>query len=205
MIAEWYDLRERNRAEVFMAKVTTWHIDPIHSSVEFAVKHMMFSTVRGRFKKLTGTIQTDEENPDRSTVYVEIDAASIDTGAPDRDQHLRSADFLDVENFPAIVFQSKQIAGAHAKPGDRFRVGGNLTIRGRSVPVTLDATFHGVGKDPWGHQRAGFSASTEIDRRDWGLEWNQALETGGVLVGYTLKVQVDVEAVQEEAKGQAVA
>jgi polyisoprenoid-binding protein YceI len=173
--------------------------------VEFAVKHMMFTTVRGRFKKLTGTIHVDEENPDRSSAIVEIDAASIDTGSPDRDEHLRSADFLDVENFPTIIFESKRIEGAHAKPGDHFRVGGNLTIRGRSVPVTLDATFEGVGKDPWGHQRAGFTASTEIDRRDWGLEWNQTLETGGVLVGHTLKVQVDVEAVQEEAKGKAVA
>jgi polyisoprenoid-binding protein YceI len=188
-----------------MAKVTTWQIDPSHSSVEFAVKHMMFTTVRGRFKKLTGTIHVDEENPDRSSAIVEIDAASIDTGSPDRDEHLRSADFLDVENFPTIIFESKRIEGAHAKPGDHFRVGGNLTIRGRSVPVTLDATFEGVGKDPWGHQRAGFTASTEIDRRDWGLEWNQTLETGGVLVGHTLKVQVDVEAVQEEAKGKAVA
>jgi polyisoprenoid-binding protein YceI len=166
---------------------------------------MMFTTVRGRFKKFTGTILVNEDNPDRSSVEVSIDAASIETGSPERDQHLRSADFLDVENFPTIVFQSKQIEGAHAKPGDRFRVGGNLIIRGRSVFVTLDATFSGVGKDPWGHQRAGFAASTEIDRRDWGLEWNQALETGGVLVGHTVKVQVDVEAVRHEATGQAVA
>jgi len=187
-----------------MAKLTAWQIDASHSSVEFAVTHMMFTTVRGRFKKLTGTILVNDDNPDRSSVEVEIDATSIDTGAPDRDQHLRSADFLDVENFPTIVFQSKRIEGAHAKPGYRFRVGGNLTIRGRSVFVTLDATFNGVGKDPWGHLRAGFNASTEIDRRDWGLEWNQALETGGVLVGHTVKVQVDVEAVQE-ATGQAVA
>jgi polyisoprenoid-binding protein YceI len=188
-----------------MAKVTTWLIDASHSSVEFAVTHMMFTTVRGRFKKLTGTILVNEENPDRSSVEVEIDAASIDTGSPERDQHLRSADFLDVENFPTIVFQSKRIEGALAKPGDRFRVGGNLTIRGRSVPVTLDAMYNGVGKDPWQHQRAGFSASTEVDRRDWGLEWNQALETGGVLVGHTVKVQVDVEAVQQEGSGKAVA
>jgi polyisoprenoid-binding protein YceI len=190
--------------EAFVAKLTAWQIDASHSSVEFAVTHMMFTTVRGRFKKLTGTILVNDDNPDRSSVEVEIDATSIDTGAPDRDQHLRSADFLDVENFPTIVFQSKRIEGAHAKPGDRFRVGGNLTIRGRSVFVTLEATFNGVGKDPWGYLSAGFNASTEIDRRDWGLEWNRALETGGVLVGHTVKVQVDVETVQE-ATGQAVA
>ena len=188
-----------------MAKVTTWQIDTSHSSVEFAVTHMMFATVRGRLKILTGTILVNEENPDRSSVEAELDAASIDTGVPDRDQHLRSADFLDVENFPTIVFQSKRIEGAHVKPGERFRVGGNLTIRGRSVSVTLDAVFSGLGKDPWGHQRAGFAASTEIDRRDWGLEWNQTLETGGLLVAHTIKVQVDVEAVQQEATGKAVA
>ena len=188
-----------------MAKVTTWQIDTSHSSVGFAVTHMMFTTVRGRFKTLTGTIRVDEENPDRSSVEAEIDAASIDTGVPDRDQHLRSAEFLDVEHFPTIVFQSTRSDGAHVKPGERFRVGGNLTIRGRSVFVTLDAVFNGLGPDPWGHQRAGFAASTEIDRRDWGLEWNQTLETGGVLVGHKIKVQVDVEAVQQQATGKAVA
>lgn len=188
-----------------MAKLKTWQLDASHSSVEFAVTHMMFATVRGRFKKLTGTILVDEENPDRSSVEIEIDAASIDTGSPDRDQHLRSADFLDVENFPTIIFQSKRIEGAHQKPGDRFRVGGTLTIRGRSVSLTLDSTFNGVGKDPWGHQRAGFAATTEIDRRDWGLEWNQALETGGMLVGHTVKVQADVEAVQQDTTRKAVA
>lgn len=188
-----------------MATLKTWQLDASHSSVEFAVTHMMFATVRGRFKRLTGSMLVDEENPDRSSIEVEIDAASIDTGSPDRDRHLRSADFLDVENFPTIIFQSTRIEGAHKKPGDRFRVGGNLSIRGRSVPLTLDATFNGVGKDPWGHQRAGFSATTEIDRRDWGLEWNQALETGGVLVGHTVKVQADVEAVQQDTTRKAVA
>jgi polyisoprenoid-binding protein YceI len=188
-----------------MAKVTTWQIDPSHSSIEFAVTHMMFTTVRGQFKKVGGTILVDEENRDRSSVIVEIDAASIDTGAPDRDAHLRSADFLDVDNFPTIVFESKRIEGAHATPGDRFRIGGNLIIRGRSVFVTLDATFGGVGKDPWGQQRAGFSATADIDRRDWGLEWNQALEAGGVLVGHKVKIQADVEAVQQDATDRAVA
>jgi polyisoprenoid-binding protein YceI len=187
-----------------MAKVATWEIDGSHSSVEFAVTHM-FSTVRGRFKKLNGTMHVNEGDADRSSVEVEIDAASIDTGTPERDEHLRSADFLDVENFPTIVFQSKQVEGAHSTPGERFRIGGNLIILGRSVFVTLDATLNGIAKDPLGHRRAGFSASTEIDRRDWGLEWNQALEAGGVLVGHTVKVWVAVEAVEREASGKAAA
>jgi polyisoprenoid-binding protein YceI len=192
-------------AEAFMAKLTAWQIDASHSSVEFSIKHMMFTTVRGRFKKLSGTIFVDEANADQSSVEVQIEAASIDTGSAERDEHLRSRDFLDVENFPLIVFQSKRIEGAHSKPGDRFRVGGNLTIVGRSVPVILDATFEGVGQDPWKNRRAGFAASAEIDRRDWGLEWNQSLETGGVLVGHTLRVQADIEAVQARAAGKSVA
>jgi polyisoprenoid-binding protein YceI len=188
-----------------MAKMTSWEIDRSHSSVEFAVTHMMLPIVRGRFKKLNGTIHVNEENADGSSVEVEIDAASIDTGTPDRDQYLRSADFLDVENFPTIVFQSKQVEGAHSTPGERFRLGGNLIILGRSVPVIFDVSFNGLGKDPWGHRRAGFSASTEIDRRDWGLEWDQTLETGGVVVGHTIIVMVDVEAVEQEATGKAAA
>jgi polyisoprenoid-binding protein YceI len=187
-----------------MAKVTTWEIDGAHSTVEFAVSHMTVTTVRGRFKTLNGTIHTNE-NADESSVEVEVDAASIDTGTQERDQHLRSADFLDVDNFPAIVFQSKQIEGAASTTGERFRVGGNLIILGRSVFVALDATFNSVSKDPWGHHRARFSASTEIDLRDWGLEWSQALEPAGVPVGHTVKVQVDVEAVEPEASGKAAA
>jgi polyisoprenoid-binding protein YceI len=188
-----------------MAKKTTWAIDGSHSSVEFAVTHKVLTTVGGRFKKLNGTIQVNEEDADRSSVEVDIDAASIDTGTLERDQQLRSADFLDVENFPTIVFQSKQVEGAQSTPGERFRIGGNLIILGRSVFVTLDASFNGLGEDPWGHRRAGFSASTQIDRRDWGLEWNEALEADGALVGHTVKVQVDVEAVEQEASGKAAA
>jgi polyisoprenoid-binding protein YceI len=188
-----------------MAKVTTWEIDGAHSTVEFAVSHMTVTTVRGRFKTLNGTIHVNEENADESSVEVEVDAASIDTGTEERDQRLRSADFLDVDNFPAIVFQSKQIEGAHSTIGERFRVGGNLIILGRSVFVALDATINSVSKDPWGHHRARFSASTEIDLRDWGLEWNQALETDAALVGPMVKVQVDMEAVEPEASGKAAA
>jgi polyisoprenoid-binding protein YceI len=161
--------------------------------------------VRGRFKEVGGTIAVDETHPDRASVEVEIEAASIDTGADDRDRHLRSADFLDVENQPRMTFRSKRVEGAHAKAGDRFRVIGDLTIRGKTMEVTLDAVFEGTGKDPWGKERAGFRATCEIDRRDFGLQWNQALETGGVLVGHNVRIELDVQAVQGAAREREAA
>ena len=179
-----------------MADTTSWQIDPAHSAVEFAVKHMMFTTVRGRFKDFRGTIEVDEGDPNRSTVHVEIAAASIDTGAADRDVHLRSADFLDVENHPAITFRSKRVEGAMKKEGDRFTMIGDLTIRGTTMEVTLDCQFEGTGTDPWGGTRAGSRATGKIDRRDWGLKWNQALETGGILVANELRIEVEVQAVK---------
>jgi polyisoprenoid-binding protein YceI len=182
-----------------MDGTTIWQLDPAHTTVEFAVKHMMFTTVRGRFKTFTGSVHINERNPDQSRVEVTIDAASIDTGVPDRDAHLRSADFLDVEHHPRIVFRSTRVDGAHKKEGDRFKVAGELEIRGKSMPVTLDATFEGLGMDPWGKQRAGFAARTEIDRREWGLRWNQALETGGVLVANSVKIEIEAQAVKQDA------
>ncbi len=176
---------------------TTWKLDPAHTTVEFAVKHMMFTTVRGRFKNLSGTIVVDEQNPASSRVEVEMDAASLDTGVADRDAHLKSADFLDVEKFPTLTFRSSRVEGAHSKEGDEFDVTGDLTIRGTTIPVTLRCTFDGAGKDPWGNQRAGFTARAEIDRREWGLRWNQALETGGVLVGNTVKIEIEAQAVRQ--------
>jgi len=181
---------------------TTWQIDPAHSTIEFAVKHMMFTTVRGRFTRFRGTVEVDEQNPNTSRVEVTIDAASIDTGVADRDAHLRTADFLSVEEYPEIVFRTTRVDGAHKKEGDRFRVIGDLEIRGKAIPVTLDATFEGLGKDPWGKQRAGFAARTEIDRRDWGLLWNQALETGGILVGNSIKIEVEAQAVAQDDEAQ---
>jgi polyisoprenoid-binding protein YceI len=182
-----------------MAETTRWEIDPVHTTIEFAVKHMMFTTVRGRFKQFTGTIEADESNPDRSSVQVEIDANSLDTGVGDRDAHLKSADFLDVAKFPKITFRSKRVEGAAKKEGDRFRVTGDLTIHGKTLEVTLDARYGGRGKDPWGKERAGASASAEIDRRQWGLQWNQALETGGILVGNSVKIEIEVQAVNAAA------
>ena len=175
---------------------TTWTIDPAHSSVELAVKHMMFTTVRGRFKDLKGTVVVDEQNPDHSTVEVEIAAASIDTGVADRDGHLRSADFLDTEQFPTITFRSKRVEGAMKQEGDQFRVVGDLSIRGTTFEVTLDCVYEGMGKDPWGGTRAGARATTRIDRRDWGLKWNQALETGGILVANEVRIEIEVQAVK---------
>lgn len=182
--------------------MSVWKIDPAHTSVEFAVKHMMMTTVRGRFKELSGTISIDELNPDHSYVDVEIEAASVDTGAPDRDAHLRSPDFFDVEHYPKIRFRSKRIEGAHQTEGDRFKVVGDLTIRDTTLELTLNAGFDGEGKDPWGQQRAGFMAEGDLDRRDWGLRWNQAIETGGILVANRVHLQLEVQAVLESASAE---
>lgn len=179
-----------------MAETTTWQIDPTHSSVELTVKHMMFTTVRGKFKDVKGTVTVDEQNPDRSSVEVEISAASLDTGTPDRDGHLRSGDFLDVENHPSITFRSKRIEGAMKAEGDKFRVIGDLSIRGTSKEVTLDCVFEGTGKDPWGGTRAGARATAKIDRRDFGLVWNQTLETGGILVSNDVRIEIEVQGVK---------
>ena len=179
------------------ATKTTWQIDATHTAVEFAVKHMMFTTVRGRFKDVKGTIEVDAQNPDNSTVNVEIAAASLDTGVADRDAHLRSADFLDVENHPTITFRSKRVEGAMKQEGDKFRVVGDLTIRGTTMEVVLEAQYEGTGKDPWGGTRAGSRATAKIDRREWGLKWNQALETGGILVANEVRIEVEVQAVKQ--------
>lgn len=185
-----------------MAK-TTWTLDPDHTQVELAVKHMMFTTVRGQFRGVNGTIQVDEEDPSASSVAVEIDAATIDTGVEQRDDHLRSGDFLHVEEHPTITFRSKRVEGASFEPGDEFRVVGDLTIRGTTKEIELDAVYEGTGQDPWGGQRAGFTARTTIDRREWGLEWNQTLETGGVLVGHDVDIELRVQAVKQEAEAEA--
>jgi polyisoprenoid-binding protein YceI len=185
--------------EQIMNDMTIWQIDPAHTAIEFAVKHMMFTTVRGRFKTFTGSVHVNERHPDQSRVEVTIDVASIDTGVADRDVHLRSADFFDADNHPQIIFRTTHVDGAHKKEGDRFKVGGELEIRGKRVPVTLDATFEGLGTDPSGKHRAGFAARTEIDRREWGLRWNQALETGGVLVANNVKIEIEAQAVKQES------
>jgi polyisoprenoid-binding protein YceI len=176
--------------------ISTWQIDPSHSLAEFSAKHMMITTVKGRFGNVSGTITVDERNPDQSRVEAEIDVASIDTRAEQRDEHLRSPDFLDAENYPRITYLSRRVEGSSRNPGDEFRVIGELTIRGTTREVTLDAVYEGTGKDPWGGERVSFSAKTRIDRRDFGLTWNQALETGGLLVGHEIKISLEVQAVK---------
>lgn len=172
---------------------TRWNIDPAHTEVGFSVKHLMISTVRGRFADVRGTITLDETDLASGSVEAEIATASIDTRQEQRDVHLRSPDFFEVERFPTITFRSRSVQPAK---GDRLRVTGELTIRGVTREVELEVTDEGRGKDPWGGDRLAFSATTTIDRRDFGLTWNQALETGGVLVSNEIKISIDVQAVK---------
>jgi polyisoprenoid-binding protein YceI len=174
---------------------TRWDIDVGHSAIHFWVRHMVISKVHGRFARWSGAIELDETDLTRSSVEARIDAASIDTQVADRDAHLRSADFLDAASHPEITFRSRRIE----RKGDGYRVTGDLSLHGVVREVTLEAEFAGTGKDPWGNQRAGFSAKASLDRRDFGLVWNAALETGGVLVGEKVEIAIEVEAVQ--AKG----
>jgi polyisoprenoid-binding protein YceI len=173
---------------------TTWAIDPAHAAVEFSVRHLMISTVKGRFTNVKGTVTMNDADPAQSHVDVTIDAASIDTREPQRDAHLRSADFLDAENFPTLTFKSRRITGLN---GNEFKLVGDLTIRGVTREVTLDVTSHGQVADPWGGQRAGFEAVGKINRSDFGLTWNLLLETGGVTVGDEVKIAIDAELVKE--------
>ena len=168
----------------------SYEIDGSHSNVDFVVRHLMISKVRGRFNSFSGAF-TVAEVPEESSVEVSIDATSISTDDEQRDGHLRSADFFDAEQYPTLTFKS---TGVEAVKGDHWKVAGDLTIKGVSKPVVLDVEFEGAQTDPWGGARVGFTASTEIDREDWGLSWNQALETGGVLVGKKIKIELGVEA-----------
>ena len=170
-----------------------YEIDKSHSMVEFVSRHLMVTKVRGRFSEFSGAI-TVGETPQESSVEVTIDAASIDSRDEKRDAHLRSPDFLDVENHPTIEFRSTDI---EVIDDERLRVTGDLTVRGVTRPVALDATFDGEFADPWGNQRIGFSAATEIDREEWGLTWNVALETGGVLVARRARLELTVSAVRK--------
>jgi polyisoprenoid-binding protein YceI len=174
------------------ATKTAWKLDPVHSIVEFSAKHLMITTVKGRVTDIEGTIYTDENNPTNSSVEATLKAVSLDTRTDQRDQHLRSADFLDVEKYPEIRFRSTRIQGDKPK----FKLTGDLTIRDVTKPITLDVEFEGETKDPWGGERVGFSATGKIDRREFGLTWNQALETGGVVVGNEIKISLEVQAVK---------
>ena len=177
--------------------VSVWNIDPSHSAIAFSVRHMVVSKTRGRFNKWTGQLRFDAASPANSSVVVDIDPASLDTGDAQRDAHLRSADFFDVEKHPTASFRSTKVEVAGE---GRYRVTGNLTVHGITQPVVLDVTYEGSGKDPWGGERAGFSATTTIDRKNFGLEWNKALETGGLLVGDKVELTLEIEAVKQAAQ-----
>ncbi|MEW6153665.1 MAG: YceI family protein [Actinomycetota bacterium] len=167
-----------------------WSLDPAHTSVEVPVRHMMVATVRGRMQATLGALHVDDEDPLRSWVEAELDAASIDTGSPDRDQHLRSSDFLDVERYPTIAFRSTRVE----EQGDgSYLVRGDLTLRDITRSVTLRTELGGLVRDPFGNDRIGFSGAGSIDRTDFGLTWNAALEGGGLVVSNNLRFTVDAE------------
>jgi polyisoprenoid-binding protein YceI len=174
---------------------TTWEIDTAHSLVEISTKHMMFTTVKARFTSFTGTIVTHDGDPTHSSVTVEIDATSIATGNEMRDNHIRTADFLDVPNNPTITFTSTRV---EAQDGNRVKVTGDLTMRGVTKQITMDAEFLGQATNPYGKQVAGFTAETTVNRKDWGVNWNAPLEAGGLLVSDNLKVSADIQAVKRE-------
>lgn len=174
--------------------MSQWNIDSAHANANFAVRHMAVSTVRGRLGTVNGTLNFDPANPNAGSVDVQIDAASIDTGVEDRDNHLRSADFLDVENHPYITFKSTRVV---VEGEDEGKVIGDLTIRGVTREVTLDVEYLGETTNPFDQSTAvGFEASTKINREDWDLTWNVALETGGFLVGKDIKITLDLEAIK---------
>ena len=171
-----------------------WMIDPAHSRIEFLVRHMMISKVRGVFEQFNGSVALDEDNPANTTVEVFIDAASLNTRDERRDAHLRSADFLDAENHPHLTFRSKKVERLGENTA---RMTGDLTIRGVTREVVMDVEFNGIAKSPWGQESAGFTAHTAINRKDWGLTWNQALETGGVLVGDEIEINIELELIKQ--------
>jgi polyisoprenoid-binding protein YceI len=170
----------------------TYAIDPSHSAVEFVVRHLGLAKVRGRFSAFDAVIEI-ADRPEESKVTVDVDLASIDTRDPNRDEHLRTNVFFDVPNHPTMSFRSTRVTGS----GTNWTVDGDLTLRGVTNQVTLDVTFEGAGGDPWGGQRIAFSASGELDREQWGMNWHQVLETGGFVVGKKVKLGLEVEAVKE--------
>ena len=173
---------------------TTWALDASHTNVGFAVKHMMISTVRGNFSEVTATVEIDGDDYSTAQISAEIDAASITTRNEQRDTHLRSADFFDVENEPKLTFTSTKV---DVVSKEELRVTGDLTIRGTTKPVTLNVELTGTGKDPWGNDRSAFTAETKINRSEFGLTWNQALETGGVIVSDEIKITIEGELVRQ--------
>jgi polyisoprenoid-binding protein YceI len=174
--------------------MTTWTIDTAHSHVGFAIKHLMIATVRGQFPGVRGTVTVDESDPTTASIDITILTSTVTTGDEKRDGHLRSPDFFDVERHPKITFRSKRIEG---KSGDALRVVGDLTIRDVTREVVLDVELLGRAKDPWGQEHAAFEANTKINRADYGLTWNAALETGGMLVGDEVKISIEAQLLKQ--------
>lgn len=175
--------------ETAVERKTAWTIDPSHSEVQFKVKHLMISTVTGFFKDFGAEAELSGDDISDAMVRFWADTASIDTNSADRDKHLRSADFFDSERFPKLVFEGTGIKGAN----DRWKLSGNLTIKDVTKPVVLDLEWSGIAKDPWGNTKAGLNISGRIDRKDWGLNWNSALEAGGVLVSDEVRIQCEIQ------------
>ncbi len=173
-----------------MTAITKWALDPAHSEILFKVKHMMIANVKGEFRKFSIEAESEGNNFRAGSIKVNIDASSIFTNNEDRDKHLRSADFFDTDNFSELIFTGKSL---QKKDDENFRLTGDLSIRGISREITLDVGFGGVNKDPWGNEKAGFSISGAISRKDWGLNWNAALEAGGVLVSDEVKISAEVQ------------
>jgi polyisoprenoid-binding protein YceI len=175
----------------------TWNIDASHSSIHFSIRHLVIAKVRGQFTRWSGAFTVDSNDFARGQVTATIDASSIDTGVADRDKHLKSPDFFDVATFPEITFKSTRIESAGK---EHWKVIGDLTIHGVTREVTLQVEHTGGAKDPWGNQRLGFTAKTSIERKEFGLSWNQVLEAGGVMVGDKVDIEIDLEAVQQVAQ-----
>jgi polyisoprenoid-binding protein YceI len=176
------------------SSTSTWAIDASHTSIEFSVRHMMVSSTKGHFSGVTGTLIVDEQNPANSSAVVTIDVSTVSTRDERRDAHLKSADFFEVETYPNITFKSTRIV---AEKGDKYKVHGDLTIHGVTQPVVLDTEYFGQNKTPWGSEVIGFAAETKISRKDFGLTYNAALETGGFLIGDEIKIRLEVEAIKQ--------
>jgi polyisoprenoid-binding protein YceI len=175
----------------------TWTIDPAHSIAEFAVKHMVLTTVKGRFRELEATLEIDETRPENSSVSASINVASIDTGVADRDAHLRSDDFFNAEKYPKITFHSTRVELG----GDtRFKLVGDLTIRDVTREVVLDGEYEGQIDDPWGNRRAAFTATTQISRREFKVRWNQLIESGGAVVSDNVKITLHIEVIRQKGE-----
>ncbi|ATB28131.1 YceI family protein [Melittangium boletus] len=183
------------------AFATEFEIDPAHSAASFSVRHMMVTNVRGAFSKVSGTVNVDDKDVTKSTVEATIDATTINTNEPKRDEHLKSADFFDTGKFPTITFKSTKVA----KAGKGFKVTGDLTMHGVTKPVVLDVTegLTPEAKDPWGNTKRGATATTKVNRKDFGLAWNKALETGGVAVGEEVTITLDLELTKKQAAAVA--